>query len=78
MRKLPMPSLAIDLLNRIYACSALPWHVIVAEGDRTERAARHLVHRGLIRVWPHRKEATLTNAGRNEVYRRLVNISLTI
>jgi hypothetical protein len=65
-----LPSLSIDLLNRIYACSEIPWAQIVKEGDRTERAARHLVYLGLIHVWPPRREVTLTAAGRGELYRR--------
>lgn len=65
-----LPSLSIHLLARVYACSVLPWTEILRDGDRTERAARHLVYLGLIHVWPHRKEITLTAAGRHEMYRR--------
>jgi len=64
-----LPSLSINLLHRIYACSVLPWSEIIKDGDRTERAARHLVHLGLIHVWPHHRELTLTAAGRVAVYR---------
>ena len=64
-----LPSLAIHILNRVYACSVLPWSEIIRDGDRTERAARHLVHLGLIHVWPHRREVTLTPAVRGGLYR---------
>ena len=64
-----LPSLSIDLLYRIYACSVLPWSEILKDGDRTERAARHLVYLGLIHVWPHHRDITLTAAGRSAVYR---------
>jgi len=60
-----LPSLAIDILNRVYACGAIPWAVILAEGARTEGAARHLVALDLVRIerWPDR-HLQLTAAGR--------------
>ena len=66
-----LPSLAIHLLNRLYACGAIPWAVVLADGDRTERAARHLVALDLVRIerWPDR-HLQLTAAGRGELSRR--------
>ena len=72
-----LPSLSIHLLNRIYACSELPWRIILAEGDRTERAARHLVALGLVRIEESRlhriapyRVLAITAAGRGELHRR--------
>jgi hypothetical protein len=66
-----LPSLSIELLNRVYACSVIPWSEIQKNGDRTERAARHLVALDLVRIerWPDR-QLQLTAAGRGELYRR--------
>jgi hypothetical protein len=66
-----LPSLSIHLLNRIYACSALPWRIILAEGDRTERAARHLIALELVEVQRHAgRVLVLTGAGRGELFKR--------
>jgi hypothetical protein len=72
-----LPSLSVHLLNRIYACSELPWRIILAEGDRTERAARHLVALDLVRVEESRlhrispyRVLAVTTAGRRELARR--------
>jgi hypothetical protein len=71
MRKLELPSVLLHLLHRVYACSTLPWRIILAEGERTEKAARHLVALGLIRVWTYpERYVGLTALGRGELSRR--------
>jgi hypothetical protein len=65
-----LPSLAIRLLTRVYACSVLPWSEIIREGDRTERAARHQVALGLVEVRRNPSRLAITVPGRIEHHRR--------
>jgi hypothetical protein len=71
MPELRLPSLSLHLLHRVYACGAVRWDVVLAEGARSEAAGRHLVALELVRVerWPDR-HLVLTAAGRGELYRR--------
>lgn len=65
-----LPSRSIHLLTRVYACYSIPWRIILAEGDRAEGAARHLVALGLaIVVRSPERQIVLTNEGRAEMSR---------
>jgi hypothetical protein len=71
MPKHNLPTLSVRLLQRLYAGGPMLWSNVLADGARTESAARFLVAIGLARVerW-HGLHLVLTADGRGELAAR--------